>query len=405
MGSSKLKSYKMSFRTRAILFALIAAGAVSIYMSSLQDPTRAWFNFLICAVFFLSLGLFGLFFTAVQHITSARWSVVVRRVLEVMSLTLPVAGLLILLVYIGAHHIYEWSHSDVVAADHILQGKVPYLNMKFFGLRLLIYFSVWIAGSLYLFRNSYKQDLSGDVKYTHRNKRASALILVLFGISVCAVAFDLLMSVEPHWFSTIFGIYFFAGLFQAGLAMLYVLCWMLLKAGVLKPYANKEHFHDMARLIFGFSVFWAYIGFSQYLLIWYADLPEETFFYTIRSQKGWEWVSLGLVFVRLIVPFFGLIAWGSKRCYPWVLTICGVIFFGQWLDFYWIAHPAMRLMHHGEVHGPHIGLSEIGAGLGILALFLLIMGLIMERIRMVAIKDPRIEVSKEYYLHHEEEMV
>jgi len=397
-----VKPFKMSVRFKAIMFALIAFGLISFSITYSQDTTRAWVNYLMGSVFFLSLGLGGLFFVALQNVTSARWSVVIRRVAEAMSLTLPVAALLIFILYLGAHNLYEWTHEEVVAKDPILHGKSAFLNYGFFGLRLLAYFLIWIASAFYMARNSIKQDKSGDVDYTHKNKKYSAPILVLFGLTVSFAGFDLLMSLEPHWFSTIFGIYFFAGLFQAGLAMLYVLCWLLYRSGVLKGFVTMDHFHDINRMLFGFSVFWAYIGFSQYLLIWYAALPEEMCFYVIRSQQGWEWISLGLLFVRFIFPFFAFTTFKSKRNFKWGLIVSGVVLFGQWLDIFWVAQPAMRLMHHGELHGPHIGLVEIGVGLGALALFCLAAGFVMQRIQMVAIKDPRLELSTDYYHHYEE---
>lgn len=383
-----------------VLMLLVAIGVVSLYLSFVQTPERAWFNVLIGSTFFLGLSLFGLFFTAIQHLTSAKWSVGFRRTMETMGLALPVAGLLFIPVYLGLHSIYEWTHLDVVAKDPLLQLKQPWLNEKGFGLRLVIYFVLWIGSIALLARNSFAQDKSGDPKLTLKNKALSALVIVVFAVTVTLAGFDILMSLEPHWFSTIFGVYFFAGFFQAGLCVLYILGRMLASSGALKELLTEDHFHDLTRFIFGFSIFWAYIGFSQYLLIWYANLPETNYLYLLREQNGWAWVGLALLATRFVIPFLGLMAFGAKRCAPWVYTMCAVILFGHWLDLYWFVKPTLRLMTGGEMPHALFTWTDLGSALGFLALFFLVTGLIMERVRNVAVRDPRLQESIHYYHGH-----
>lgn len=397
MTNLNLQPFRMSFMFRIVLICLIALGVVAFYLLSLENSTAASFHYLIGSLFFLGMGLCGLFFTAIQHITRAKWSTSLRRVMEAMALTLPVSALLFIGVLKGSHHTYEWSHESAVAHDVLLQWKEPFLNMTAFTWRMIAYFVIWIGSAFFLVRNSMKQDHSGDENLTVLNWKASALVLVLYALSVSAAGFDFLMSLEPHWFSTIFGVYFFAGLFQAGLAMIYLLTWIAHRSGALKDFVNLEHFHDIARFIFGFSIFWAYIGFSQYLLIWYGDLPEETFFYLVRMEPGWACLSIALLFIRFVTPFLVLMPYGFKRNYKVVLPIVLVIFAGQWLDLFWVAAPAMRLMEHGAGHhGPVIGWREISMGVGFVACFLLVVGHIMQAIRMVPVRDPRLEDS----IHH-----
>jgi hypothetical protein len=211
--------------------------------------------------------------------------------------------------------------------------------------------------------------------------------------------FDIIMSIEPHWFSTIFGIYFFAGLFQAGLAMTIIMAWVLYSRGVLKPYITMDHFHDLSRFLFGFSVFWAYIGFSQFMLIWYGNLPEETFIYRDRMNHGWEWISLALLMIRWVIPFLVLMPYGAKRNFKIILPISVLVIFGQWLDLFWFVTPALRLQKGVEHIAACIGWQDILIGFGFMAFFVLILGLIMERIRMVPVKDPRLEAGIHYYHH------
>lgn len=392
-------SYKMSFQMRLVLAVLVAAGALSFYLLLNQDSHRAWAMFLIGATVFLGMGLYGLFFTAIQHVTSAKWSTPLRRVFEAMAMTLPVSALLFVIVYKAAHHLYEWTHIEKVAEDPLLQFKSPFLNEAFFKYRLIAYFLIWIGTSLVLLRRSFRQDESGNVDLTIKNKSSAALVLVLFGVSVCMAGFDIIMSIEPHWFSTIFGIYFFAGFFQAGLAMTILVARSLLCSGVFKDIVSMDHFHDLARFLFGFSIFWAYIAFSQFMLIWYGNLPEETFVFHQRMNHGWEWISLLLLCVRWVIPFLILLPFANKRNFKILVPISVLVIFGQWLDLFWYVTPALR-MHKGVEHmAASIGWHDLVIGLGFVAFFVLILGIIMERIRMVPVKDPRIEAGVHYYHH------
>lgn len=392
-----VKDYRINFGFRFVLFALIAIGCLAWYLQFGQDHSRAWLNYLVGVTLFVGFGLCGLFFTAIQHITRAGWSVSIRRVMEAMALTLPVSIPLFGILLYGHHDIYEWSHPDVVNADPILLGKAGYLNSNFFGIRIMVAALLWIVCALVMVRNSMKQDASGAVELSRFNRGFSAFVLVVFGVSVSAAAFDLLMSLEPHWFSTMFGVYYFAMFFQAGLALMTILIWMLYKNGVLKDFISMEHFHDMGRFVFGFSVFWAYIAYSQFMLIWYGNLPEETFFFIERMKDGWQWLFLGIFILRFVLPFLILMPYGSKRNFKILLPVCVIILVAHWIELFWLAMPALRYMHHGEaLHSALIAWEDVAIGVGFFALFVLCVGMVMEKIRMLPIRDPRLERS----LHH-----
>ena len=348
---------------------------------------------------FLGFGLCGLFFVLINHLVSAKWSVAMRRVFEGMSLTLPVAAILMFVVYLGVHHLYEWSHEAVVASDPLLQGKAGYLNPTFFGIRLAAYFLIWIFSALFLAKNSFAQDKTGELGLSKLNYKGSAFMLVLFAFSSCGAGFDLIMSLEPHWFSTIFGIYFFAGFFQSGLALMYIVAAYLWKKGILTDYLNKTHFHDLGKFVFAFSIFWAYIGFSQFMLYWYGNLPEETFWYSLRMDGSWGGVGLALLGVRWAVPFLLLMPYENKMNFRIAVPVCFIVIFGQWLDLFWNAMPAMRLVAHeaeAPLHTALIQWQDLAIGVGFVALFFLTLGMLYERIRMVPLRDPRLEDS----IHH-----
>jgi hypothetical protein len=394
-----VQPFRMSGRMATILGIVIAAGILCLHLTFQDNNIRGWFNLLIGSTLFLGMGLAGLFFTAIQHLTSAKWSVVIRRVFEAMALTIPLSAVLFFFVFRGLHHIYEWAHPEAVSHDHLLQWKAPFLNEHSFGIRLAIYFGIWIASTLVLVGSSLKQDKTGDASISKRNFKRAAFILVLFALSVSMAGFDILMSIEPHWFSTMFGVYFFSGLFQAGLAMILILTWILYRRGALAGYVTIDHFHDISRFLFAFSIFWAYIAFSQFMLIWYGDLPEETFFFVYRMNHGWEWVTAALLLCRWAIPFLVLMPYGAKRNFKVTIPIAILIIFSQWLDIFWIANPAMRFAFDVEAVSPAIHLRDLAIGGGFVSLFLLVIGFIMGKIPMIPMRDPRLEASIHYYHH------
>lgn len=404
-GPIELKKFELSFPLWIFFIVSIVLGAVSLYLIALEDSHRAWINVLIGSMIFLGLGLCGLFFVMVNNIVRAKWMISMRRVYEAMALTLPVAAVLIFIVFLGRHHIYEWTDPAVVAADPLIRMKSVYLNENFLAWRLVAAFAVYLFATWYLIRNSFRQDHDGDLKHSVKNYKASAILMVFFALVTTMVSFDLLLSIEPHWFSTIYGVYYFAAFFQAGLAASYLVCWLLWRKGVFAQSMNKAHFHELGKFVFAFSVFWAYIVFSQFMLYWYGDLAEETFWYKVRSENGWESLAVLVPIVRWVIPFFILLPYGNKTRFPVILPVCVLILAGHWLDLFWNAMPAARLFAHGVENywaeapfGAGFAWQEILVGMAFFSLFFVCLGLIMQRIRMIPIRDPQLEKS----LHHHE---
>lgn len=388
--------FRMNFGLKAVLAILMAIGALCLHLTFKENSTRGWYTYLLGSVVFLGFGLCGLFFLAINHLVGAQWNTSFRRVFEAMALTLPLAAVFGFGIYWGHHSIFEWSHADVVAKDPLLQWKEPFLNSSSFAMRLIIYFSIWILSAGFLVRKSFLQDRTMEASINLTNRRASALIIILFALSVTMAGFDLLMSLEPHWFSTMFGVHFFASLFQSGLALMIVLIWMLMRSGTLTHFVNMDHIHDMAKFLFGFSVFWGYIVFSQYMLIWYANLPEETFFFIERTKGAWATFGLTAFFLRLVVPLFVILPYGNKRNFKVLIPVCLIVLAGHWIEMFWIVFPAMRLPLAIESVPAIFAWRDVGVALGFFSLFVLVVGMIMERIRMVPIGDPRLEAS----VHH-----
>ncbi len=374
---------------KKFLTVLLVIGIGFFAWEMTQNAHRAWANFLINYFYWLSIALFGLFFAALQHITGSHWSVTVRRVAESFIAYLPVSlGLFVVLLF-GLPHLYEWTHPHVMETDPILKLKTGYLNTPFFIIRHAgLYILCFVLGGK-LVQNSLRQDKENNAHLTVANSRLSAPFLLLFAILYTLAAVDLMMSLAPHWFSTIFGVYCWAGLMYSGLAMLALWVIVLRKKGILSDWVSENHLHDIGKLMFAFLVFWGYIAFSQYMLIWYANLPEETPYLILRTQGPYQPISLALMLGKFVIPFFLLVSRPAKRNQGW-LAFCALWFLiAQWLDVYWMVIPAF-------FEKPVFGMVEIGIFLGFGALFLWSVGTFLRRVNAVAIHDPRIKSA----LHH-----
>jgi hypothetical protein len=331
-------------KTRTVLAILAAVTVVLCVAGAINDTERFLASYLVAMLFALSLALGALFWVMLHHLTGAGWSVVVRRVPEQLSRTLPWLALLFIPVVLGMRSLYSWS--DVGhPPDAILQAKHNYLNIPFFLVRSVLYFGVWVWLALRLSTWSARQDIDKDLAYTQKMRRISAPGMVLLGVTTTFASFDWIMSLDPHWYSTIFGVYFWAGSIVGSLATLIILVVLLRSLGTLASVVSAEHLHDLGKLLFSFVIFWAYIAFSQYFLIWYANIPEETAWYVRRLEGGWLGVALALVLGHFALPFVVLLARSAKRN-GLVLgfVALGVLGF-HYVDLYWQIMP--QLLSHG----------------------------------------------------------
>ncbi len=357
-------------------------------LGSEEARHQLWHSWLVGALFVLSVALGALFFVLVHHSTQAGWSVVVRRIAENVMATLPFLALLFVpLVFFGLHDLFHWTHADEVAKDHLLQHKQPYLNETFFLIRTVACFAIWSALALWFGRLSRLQDATGDHELTRRMRRASPPGLLLFALTVTFFAFDWLMSLDPHWYSTIFGLYFFAGSAVAFFAFLALAVIAGRRAGLLVEAVSAEHRQDIGKLLFGFVVFWAYMAFSQYLLIWYAYLPEETGFFAERLTGSWRTASVALALGHFVVPFFFLLPRAFKRS-GMALAAASVWLLAMHLfDLYWLVMPNLHPT------GMTPSLLDAAALIGCCGVFLAAFGLALKRQALVPLRDPRLPES------------
>lgn len=327
------------------------------------DPHQFYFSYLIGWVFCLSLAIGALFFVQIQHLTKARWSVVVRRIGESMLWAFPLLAVLSIPILIGMHDLFHWTHADVVEQDPVLAGKSAYLNVPFFLIRLAFYFLMWSIVGYKLYRLSLEQGRTGDPDIPARQRKVSAWGLAVTSVTTAFASYDLLMSLDPHWYSTIFGVYFFAGSFMAIHASIALVAMALLGMNNLRNIVTREHLQDLGKMTFGFVVFWAYIAFSQYMLIWYGNIPEETIWYRHRLEHGWEVHSAILLIAHFIIPFLVLLPRSTKRSIPILSFMCVWLLVMHWFDFHWLAMPVL----HPDEAGVH--LLDVVSLIGLLGIF------------------------------------
>jgi len=385
-------SFKLSSSKSTLLIAITVIGLVALGGGIMVDAKRGWSSLLLNHFFFMSLALGGMFIAALHWLTSAMWSAPVRRISESFTAYLPVVFIGFAAVVIGIPHLFEWSHPEIVKGDLILEHKASYLNVTFFIIRNLIAIGLWIFFSKKMVGNSIAQDANGDKVYTNRNKVLAPIFMIVFALSYTMASFDLLMSLDPHWFSTMFGVYCFSGLFYSGLALTTVVTVLLRRQGKLDGIVNENHLHDLGKYMFAFTIFWAYIGFCQFMLIWYANMPEETMYFMHRMEGKWLYVTVFLFFAKFMVPFFALLPRDAKRSSSRLLKVGIWMLFAQWLDILWMVQPEFFK------ESAHIGWIEVAGFVGLGGLFCLMVLRFFSKHNIVAIKDPQL-VQAVYYHH------
>ncbi len=344
-------------------------------------------TYLVSFAFFLSLSLGALFFVMLHHVTRAGWSVVVRRIAEAMAANVWLMALLVLPILFGVEHLYHWAHPGAAEHDALIAGKVGFLNTTFFTIRVVLYFVIWSVLAWFFYATSKAQDASGDPALTRRMEMLSAPGIVLFALSLNFAAFDLLMSLDPHWFSTIYGVYYFAAAVLLFFAVMPEVMLWLQTRGLLRHAVTVEHYHDIGKFMFAFTVFWAYIAFSQYMLIWYGNIPEETEWFLKRQTGGWTAISLTLLFGHFVLPFLMLISRHVKRR-PLPLAAIGVFVAVMcWIDMYWLVIPEFS---EGVAR---FGILDVAVWLAMAGIYSAVLIWRLGRTSLVPDKDPRLVES------------
>lgn len=379
--------YKANQHIKKYLIYIVIVGSLISLISLFHTPVRFWVNFLINNFYFVCMALSGLFFLALQNITGSSWMRTYQRVPEAMMQFLPFSLGFMILGYFGLHTIYEWTHHEMMN-DPILVKKMAYLNTPFFFVRMFLFFIIWIGFSKII---SYLMDRWDKTKYLEQDSRIamySAITLVVFSLTFSFASYDWIMSIEPHWFSTIFSVYTFCGLFVGGVAFITLALLVLRMQGYLTEYVTKDHLHDLGKWMFGMSTFWAYIWFCQYMLIWYSNIPEETEYYILRTQGNWTWLFWSNFAISFGVPFLLLMTRESKRNPVSLAIVAVVILVGRWVDLYTLVAP--KVYEHNEI-AAIIGPYEIVSAISYAAFFLLVFTYHLSKKKLIIQNDPYFE--------------
>ncbi len=354
-------TFQFSKKIKTILAVFIVIGVASLaYGIFAYSPTKVWSALLLNSVNFLTIGLGATFFVAVHIITQSGWHVSVQRIPEAISMSLPFGAIFMIIMLFGLNNVFHWIHE--VHHDPLIMKKEAYLNVPFFITRLFIYLAVWILFTYVLRNLSKKSDLNDGLKYYNKSRTYAALFIVFFAITIVTFAWDWLMSIEAHWFSTLFGWYVLAGVIVKSFAVIIIIVAILRKLGYLE-FITKENIHDLARYLFSFAIFWMYLWFSQFMLIWYANLPEETLYFIKRVDNYGFLFYLNLI-LNFLIPFLVLIVRKFRRILWIVTSIALVVFAGQWLDHYLMIFPGTML----DVQ--KIGIFDIGLTIGFIGILL-----------------------------------
>jgi hypothetical protein len=381
------KSYLVKDKGSLGKIALVI-GVLGLLLSAIGyfgDSKQFYFSYLTSFAFWVSLGLGGLFFTMLHHISGAKWSTVLVRISQAAMSVLPIMIIFFIPIFFGIKELFDWSHPEIVAESSVLQGKAGFLNTSFFTIRAIIYFAIW--GILAFLINKYSR-LQDEGKDTTKQLRiVSAPGMFLFAFTLSFAAFDWLMSLDPHWFSTMFGAYYFGGSFVIILALLIIMANYLQSNGTLTNEINHAHFSDLGKMFFGFIVFWAYLGGAQYFFIWYANIPEETVWFLDRWKNSWKTVSQLLIIGHFLLPFVTLIFFNTKRNRKILVFFAFWIFLFHYLDMYWLIAPTL---HHESAQ---FSWMDLTAFLGIGGIFIALFWKNFTSKAIVPVNDPYLSAS------------
>lgn len=377
---------------RIITLTLICIGAGTFFVGLYSDPQRTWANYLIANYYFLSLAMGGAFFLAIQSISQSGWSSAFRRIPEAMMSYIPFAAVFFLILYFGMHDLYHWSHTNAVANDPVLQHKSVFLNVPFFFLRLIICFALWILFTRILRKLSLMEDMAGPeaiMTLFGKSELYSKIFIFIFAITFSLSAFDWIMSLDAHWYSTLFALKNLVAAFLHGVSIITLIIFILHKRGYF-PFFNKFHLHDFARYIFMLSIIWGYFWFAQFMIIWYGNIPEETVYYYVRWQEGWKVLFFLEIGLNWGIPFLVLLPVKTSRNMAVITVVILSLIIGQYIDLFVQIIP-------GTSGIPKIGLIETGLFLGYAGLFSLVVASALNKAKIIPPNHPYLDESMDHH--------
>lgn len=368
-----------------LMFGFMGIGIISLVAGFLTDPHRAWANYLLNNYYFVSLAIGAAFFGAIQYITQSGWSSAFKRISEAMASYVPVAAAFFLMMYFGMHSIFHWSEAGITETDKLLAHKAPYLNVPFFFVRVVLFFGLWIFMIRLLRKISLKEDEDGGMEYFYKSEKYSKILIFIVAISFTLFGIDMIMSLEPHWFSALFAAKSFIAAFLHASTVIALIVIILHRIGHL-PMLNRSHLHDFSRYIFMLAIIWGYFNFAEFMLIWYGNIPEETVFYVKRSEGVFGVLFFANIILNWFIPFLFLMPRMTSRSKVFILPVIVLMMIGQYTELYYYIWPAV-------VHEAKFGFLEIGTYLGFLGLFGFVVANTLSKANLVPKNHPYLEES------------
>ena len=385
---AELDQQMRRWRVRFLVVGLVALALLVV--GAIFSPDQFFRSYLWSYMFYIGLALGCMALVMLQFLTGGAWGLVIRRLCESAARTLPLLLILFVPIAIGIPRLYLWSHPDKVAADEILRHKAVYLNVPFFLVRASIYFAGWLALSYFLNKWSAEQDESGGEVVSRRLQLISGPGLVFWGFSVTFMAIDWILSVDPHWFSTIFGMIFMAGQGLSALAFLITMVILLAARPPLSEVITPRHIHDLGKLMLAFVMVWAYFSFSQFLIIWSGNMADEIPWYVERLRGGWEYIGLGLVFLHFALPFALLLSRDLKRNFRLLAATAVLIIAMRFVDLYWLLTPDFRKGRFG------VSWMDFLAPIALGGLWLAFFVMQLNKRPLLPVRDPHLQEALEH---------
>ncbi len=389
---------KKPLPSKLLIFGAVVTliGAAMSGIAFAGDVQRASFGLIMALMLLISVGFGSLFLIALEYLVGADWSVPFRRITEIVAATSIISILVAIPLLLNLHEVFTWLRPELLQADKYVAKKAPYLNETFFLVRVIIAFLI-MAAFYYIFSiRSFKQDLNPTEGFRKTSAKFAALFMPVFAITISVIAMDWMMSLNPKWFSTIYGVYYFAGSVLAALAVVTFIAITLGENGYLSKKLSNDHYYNFGALMFAFTNFWAYIAFSQFLLIWYANIPDETLWFMDRTQGEWMILSLILIFVKFGIPYFALLTRPSKGNPFRLRIIAAWIFFAHVYDMYWNVGPEYSKL--AGLKGPVYGLAELAAPIITIGLIAVVFYLVGKGKNLMPVNDAKFKKSLDFHL-------
>ena len=383
-------SFKLSKTTGLTLVILIIMGVVAVITGFLTDPARTWPNILLNNVYFLTISIGAMMFYSLQYITGSSWSALIQRIPLALGSFIPVAAILMLITYFGLPHIYEWAEPGITDTDKLIAHKAPFLNTHFFMIRMVIYFSLWVLPFIMLRRLALKEDIEANNVFYKKSSYISKVFIFIAVLFFSLAAVDWIMTIDAHWYSTLFGFRAMVTSMYFAVAIIILILFFLRSRGYF-PQLNEAHRHDLARHLFRFSIVFGYLWFMQFLILWYANIPELTVYYQPRFLGEWKYLFYAELFLNFAIPFVVMMADDIGKKKYVLIGISGLLIVGLWISLF------LQIMP-GSYETLKFGFIEVGMWLGYAGLFLYLTFRTLSKTKLIPENHPQLQDSVHHHL-------